>query len=143
MHRLNASIKRAILAYERVYAKRARKLVASCLRMGLHQCVRQQGYGLFQFMAHRDGYAKQLRYEEAVSASNVVVSMLVPTMEYYPKGTEGDAWFSTTVQVRSDHRASITQLFPTRSRALNAFVKVARKRLLHTTCERTNQIMPL
>jgi hypothetical protein len=77
------------------------------------------------------GLYETLSAPSLISASTVVVSMLVPMVELYPPGGgEGARWLSMTVQVHSGRRVKITDLFADSSRGLLALAAAAQKLLI-------------
>jgi hypothetical protein len=64
-----------------------------------------------------------------ISASTVVVSVLMPSLQLFPAGNDGDRWLSINVDVATGRRVSIAALFTDPSQGLRAIATDARKRL--------------
>lgn len=92
LSRVNAALRRMVTADQRAYARPARR------------AARQAGRDA------RGGYETFL-HTKLVSASTVVVSVLMPAVHLFPGGTEGGWVLSGTVLVPSGRRVGVTQLF--------------------------------
>jgi hypothetical protein len=115
---VDASLRNAVLEFERQYAASARRNV--------HHCCGRGDFWLFSD-------------QESLSASTVVVSALIPTLQLYPGGNDGEEWFSATVQVPSGQSVNISDLFANQSRGLGVLAKVVKQRVLATnSCVRTS-----
>jgi hypothetical protein len=58
-----------------------------------------------------------------ISASTVVVSALIPALRLYPGGSDGQAWISATVEVRSGRAVSLRELLMNPTLALPLLVR--------------------
>jgi hypothetical protein len=77
------------------------------------------------------GVYQTLPRRELISASTVVVSVLVPTLKLYPPGgNDGARWISTTVRVADARQVHISDLFVEPTRGLKIVAAAARRRLL-------------
>src|SRR5205823_9598673 len=61
------------------------------------------------------------------SASNVVVSALIPAVERFPGGNDGGEWLSAAVRVASGSRVTILDLFSSPSAGLAELARLTRK----------------
>jgi hypothetical protein len=70
-----------------------------------------------------------------VSASTVVVSVLLPAVKLYPSGNDGASWISVTVAVATGRAIGIADIFEDSARGLHALAAEAYNRLRATnTC---------
>lgn len=108
--RTNIALHRAVITDQRRYARSTRWDTTS------------KGGGLYE-----TGINQSL-----TSASTVVVSALIPTIELYPGSTVGQTWASATVDVRSGRAVSLRQLLANPTIALPVLARDWRDRLRHT-----------
>lgn len=95
LRRVNAALREAILADQRAYTPGALAEVR-----GNHRY-----HGVYKT------YPLYPPEPQLISASTVVVSTLIPTLELYPEGNDGEGWISTTVLVPSGKTVTISDLF--------------------------------
>lgn len=108
--RTNIALDRAVIADQHRFARSARRHTTA------------DGAGIYQ-----TGIDQGL-----TSASTVVVSALIPTLELYPGGNDGQTWISATVDVRSGRAVSLRQLLANPTIALPMLASEWRARLRHT-----------
>ncbi len=70
--------------------------------------------------------------EQLISASTVVVSALIPALETYPGGGDGQTWISATIEMRSGNSVSLRDLLANPRLALPLLVKDWKNRLRGT-----------
>lgn len=79
-----------------------------------------------------------------ISASTVVVSALIPTLELYPGGADGQWWLSVTVQVSTGHLLDLSDLFASPQRGLAAIATAVRRTLpAENACVRASLADPI
>lgn len=108
--RTNIALRRAVTDDQRRYARSARRHDAA------------DGGGIY-----RTGIDQSL-----TSASTVVVSALIPTLELYPGGGDGRTWISATVDVRSGREVSLPELLANPTIALPLLAREYRAQVRHT-----------
>jgi hypothetical protein len=106
---VNANLRRAIVKDEENYAPSARQAVEE------NQDGGSDGEGIYETSPIRT----------LMSASTVVVSVLIPTEKLYPLGNDGAEWISTTVRVPSGSPVSFLDLFSNPSGGLKTLARVA------------------
>jgi hypothetical protein len=116
---VNRALRQAILDEQRRYALDARKQVAS-----MPESLLRRYYGIFA-TSPRSGL---------MSASTVVASALIPTLELYPGGNDGSVWISVTVLVPSGARVELSDLFAHPARGLRALALGVKTALLKDKC---------
>jgi hypothetical protein len=67
-----------------------------------------------------------------ISASTIVVSALIPTLELFPGGNDGQGFLSLTVRVPSGSPVAIGDLFEQHSHGLRVLAEAFRKRVVAT-----------
>jgi len=92
LRRVNAALRGAVLADQRAFAPEARRgaIGAAKWYRGVYRTSVDRGL---------------------LSASDLVVSALMPAMEQYPGGSLGKGWLAVTVRVPSAEPVTITSLF--------------------------------
>jgi hypothetical protein len=113
--RVNHALHRALLAEERRYARDARREEREVPTLPSYK-------GVFHTAPRTD----------LTSASTRVVSTMIALRELYPGGNDGDGWLAVTVRVPSGSRVSITDLFVSPSKGLQALASRVRKQILAT-----------
>src|SRR6266540_5326216 len=98
LRRVNAALRRAIIADQKRYLPFARDAVR----------VKNEYRGLYETSVERP----------LLSASSVVVSALMPATELYPGGSLGKGWLAITVLVPAGRHINIKDLFVDPARAL-------------------------
>ena len=96
---VNAALRRVVLEDQQRYAPSARAAA---------KVAGKNAWGVYQTSVDR----------RLLSASTVVVSVLMPATELYPGGTEGSGWVAGTVRVPSGAGVRLTDLFARPARAL-------------------------
>ncbi len=125
----DASIHTLVKAFERKYARSARPYVRMCLAKGPRWCQEAGGKGEFRFFSRtRNSIWRGL--PERVSASSLVVSALIPTLQLYPGGTDGMEWFSLTVQEPAGRQIHLRDLFRNPSVGMKLVARETRHRML-------------
>jgi len=114
---VNATLRQAVLDEERRYARFARKEVSSTPKRLLRKYP-----GIFMTSPR----------SRLISASSVVVSALIPTLELYPLGNDGAVWISVTVRVPSGTRVAVGELFADPARGLRELARLVRTKVLST-----------
>lgn len=109
--RTNIALHRAVITDQRRYARLASRHATA------------DGSGIYE-----TGINQSL-----TSASTVVVSALIPTIELYPGSNHGQTWISATVDVQSGRTVSLRQLLANPTIALPVLAKDWRDLLRHTT----------
>lgn len=114
LHAVNAALRGAVLADQRVFAPYARSEKPK---------VAYPDHGVYRTGADR----------KYVSASTVVVSALIPlTREVFPGQPGGDGWLGITVRVPSGTRVTITDLFADPGQGLRALATAWKARIRRT-----------
>jgi hypothetical protein len=113
--RVNAALRRAIIADQMRYAPFARDAVR----------IKNDYRGLYETSVERS----------LLSASSVVVSALMPATELYPGGSLGKGWLATTVLVPSGRRIHINDLFVNPARALPVLANAWKEQLRRTNAD--------
>lgn len=108
--RTNIALRRTVIDDQRRFARSAR-----------HHAAADEG-GVY-----RTGIDRNL-----TSASTVVVSALIPTLESYPDGGGDQSWISATVDVRSGREVSLPQLLANPTIALAVLARENRAYLRQT-----------
>jgi hypothetical protein len=101
---VNAALLEAIRADQREYTPRARRNVARTV---------PNARGIYSTSVDR----------RLVSASDVVVSALLPATKLYPAGTQGKTWVAATVEVPSGRAVGIEELFAEPRRGLRTLAR--------------------
>jgi hypothetical protein len=117
---VNRALRNAVLRAQREYGELVRRTWGSSMPE------------LFQPNYRYSGEYRTLRPLKLISASTVVVSVLVPIRRRAPGGTGGATWLSITVQVPSGAPVGIRDLFAEPSRGLQALATAVRKKVLST-----------
>jgi hypothetical protein len=104
---VNAGLRQAVLDDQMRYSHSARQAVADNRAGG------SSGVGMYETIPNR----------RFLSASTVVVSVLIPDEELYPYGNDGEGWISTTLIVPSGATVSLLSLFTDGSRGLQALAR--------------------
>ena len=119
---VKGALRGAVLRAQRAYARDARREVA--------EVPSPKGC--------RGVYQTWVR-PRLMSASTVVVSALVPTLELYPCGNDGATWISATIRVPSGKSVAVTELFAS-PRGLRALASAVRRQILSgDACVRDSQ----
>jgi hypothetical protein len=103
----NAALRQAILDDQDQYAKYARPAVKSSRDGG------NPYNGIYETWVKRS----------LTSASTSVVSTLIPALELYPGGNDGQMWISATVDVETGQRVALRAVLAHPSRALPAIAR--------------------
>ncbi|HEX3687662.1 MAG TPA: hypothetical protein VHU60_08755 [Gaiellaceae bacterium] len=117
---MNLMIQQAIRREERAYARQALRL-----------------YGREMPQLFRSSYPYRGIYETflehaRISASTVVVSALIPSLQLYPGGNDGSTWISVTLLVPSGREVSLPDLFSSRSRGLQFLAQTVKRNVLQS-----------
>jgi hypothetical protein len=110
--RTNIELRRAVIADQRRFAA---------------------GAGRSGAAPHASGIYETAVERRLVSASTVVVSALIPALELYPGGNDGQTWISATIDVRSGRLVSLRDLLANPRLALPLLVKDWKDRLRNST----------
>jgi hypothetical protein len=133
MTAVNTALRATLVAAERTYSTTARKAMAKWPR-ALRVSVLKRYHGVYEMSPQ----------PRLISASTVVVSVLVPVLELLPGGTDGETWISTTLRVPSGSRIGIPDLFNSPSQGLASLANAVRPRLLSAnSCVRSSLNSPL
>lgn len=112
---VNAALRQAVLDEQRRYARSARRAVSSTPKRLLRKYP-----GIFMTSPR----------SRLISASTVVVSGLIPTLELYPLGNDGAVWISVTVRVPSGTQVAIREMFAEPTRGLKQLASLAKGTVL-------------
>jgi hypothetical protein len=110
---VNAALREAVLADQRAYAPSARRAA---------KMAGKDGRGVYETSVNR----------RLLSASTRVVSALIPALELYPDGNDGNTWLSVTARVPSGYSVTLRSLFAARSHGLRALATAVKRRMLAT-----------
>lgn len=105
---VNVSLEKSLSSAENSYAVEARQEENQQEAIGVTSAQELSDPGIYQVAPN----------PHFISATEVVVSALVPVLELYPGGTEGSVWLSVTLRVPSGQPVDISDLFSNRERGL-------------------------
>jgi len=114
---VNAALRRVVLEDQQRYSPSARAAA---------KVAGKDARGVYQTSVDR----------RLLSASTVVVSVLMPAIELYPGGTEGSGWVAGTVRVPSGAAVTLTDLFVRPAQALPVLAREWKAQLRRTTPRR-------
>lgn len=115
---VNATLRNAVLSSQRHYARYVRENVMPRVPM------------IFEPPYPFRGVYRTSPRLRLISASTLVVSVLIPLERRVPGGTGSATWLAATVQIPSGSRVGLLQLFSEPTRGLRALASEAKRQVL-------------